>query len=229
MNNDGFRFARGNLAKVLALPKYVLSVLVSWCVPRSENRWVFGSGLGVGEGALELARQLSREDPDANIVWLVANDAEAEAASEEGWRPIRRQSAAGYWATLRARWVVVTHGLGDANRFGIIGATVVQLWHGAPLKRLHLDSPVTTALRGPALLRRLLRRMYLAGSRQVDLYVAGSPLAADRLRSAFRVAPARSECSETPEMTRLHARRPSQGLPPRLVRGFVAWSKGRAE
>ncbi|WP_449281587.1 CDP-glycerol glycerophosphotransferase family protein [Leucobacter sp.] len=191
MSTAGFSFASGNLEKLLALPKYLLSFIVSWFVPRDARRWVFGSGIGVGEGALALARALRREEPDAEIVWLVADDAEGEAARAEGFEPVARTGWAGYLATLRAGQIVVTHGLGDANRFGVHGATVVQLWHGAPLKRLHLDSPVTTAVSGPAPVRALLRRMYLAGSREVDLFVAGSPTAADRLRSAFRVAPGR--------------------------------------
>ncbi|EYT52979.1 glycosyl/glycerophosphate transferase [Leucobacter sp. UCD-THU] len=189
MSTAGFSFASGNLAKLLALPKYLLSLLVSWFVPRGEQRWVFGSGIGVGEGALPLARALRASDPDARIVWLVADDAEAELARAEGFEAVPRRGRAGYWETLRASRVVVTHGLGDANRFGVYGATVVQLWHGAPLKRLHLDSPVTTAVRGPAPVRALLRRMYLAGSREIDLFVAGSVTAAERLRSAFRVDP----------------------------------------
>lgn len=189
MSTAGFSFASGNLAKLLALPKYLLSLLVSWFVPRGEQRWVFGSGIGVGEGALPLARALRDADPAARIVWLVADEDEADLARAEGFEPVPRIGWAGYWETLRASRIVVTHGLGDANRFGIYGATVVQLWHGAPLKRLHLDSPVTTAVRGPALVRGLLRRMYLAGSREVDLFVAGSVVAAERLRSAFRVDP----------------------------------------
>ena len=184
-----FRFERGNLDKLLALPKYVLALILSWFVPRVAGRWVFGSGVGVGEGALAVAQELVRRDPAAPIVWLVANESEAENASGRGFTPVLRDSWAGFWATLRAGQIIVTHGLGDANRFGVAGGFVVQLWHGAPLKRLHLDSPVTTSVRGPAVLRRVLRRMYLRGAAQVDLYVAGSPLAAARLRSAFRVDP----------------------------------------
>lgn len=189
MSTAGFTFARGNLSKLLAVPQYVLSMVLSWFVPRVAARWAFGSGVGVGEGALAVARALHAEDSAAEIVWLVADEAESEDARAAGFTPVLRRGWAGFWATLRAGQVMVTHGLGDVNRFGVTGARVIQLWHGAPLKRLHLDSPVTTAVRGPALVRALLKRMYLAGAREVDLYVAGSPLAADRLRSAFRVDP----------------------------------------
>lgn len=189
MSTAAFSFASGNVAKLLALPKYVLSLILSWFVPRHRQLWVFGSGIGFGEGALEVARELLRQQPDARIVWLAGDEAEVEAARAEGFESVLRRGPRGFWVTLRAGQVVVTHGLGDANRFGVQGAFVVQLWHGAPLKRLHLDSPVTTAVRGPAPVRALLRRMYLAGAREIDLFVAGSVTAADRLRSAFRTAP----------------------------------------
>lgn len=195
MAGGGFDFGGGNLEKLLAIPKYLLAALLALFVPRSAERWVFGSGIGVGEGALPLARELRASDPAARIVWLVgdgaAGAAEAERAAEEGFEALPRRGRAGFWATLRARYAVVTHGLGDANRFGVLGATVIHLGHGVPLKRLHLDSPVTTRLRAPGPLRALLARMYRAGARSVALYVAASPEAADRLRSAYRVAPGR--------------------------------------
>lgn len=191
MSSGGFGFARGNLEKVLAIPKYAGSLLLSWFIPRIATLWVFGSGIGVGEGALALARELRRTDPSARIIWLVADDSEAALAESEGFRPVRRRGRRGFWATLRAGRIVVTHGLGDANRFGVFGGRIIQLWHGAPLKRLHLDSPVTTRIGGPAPVRILLRRMYEAGAKQVALYVAGSVESAERLRSAFRVDPGR--------------------------------------
>ncbi len=191
MRNERFEFASGNLQKLLAVPKYLLSMLVAVFVPRVAVRWVFGSGIGVGEGALEVARALRDDDLEARIAWLVANEAEAALAEAEGFEAVPRVGRAGFWATLRAGQIVVTHGLGDVNRFGVFGGRVVNLIHGAPLKKLHLDSPVTTAVTGPAPLRALLRRMYAAGTKQISLYVAGSVTAAERLRSAYRVDPGR--------------------------------------
>ncbi|UTX52131.1 CDP-glycerol glycerophosphotransferase family protein [Leucobacter aridicollis] len=189
MSARQFQFASGNLSKLLAIPKYLLSWVFAFFVPRVPGTWAFGSGIGVGEGALALARELRDSRPDARIVWLVAEEAERALAEAEGFVPVLRRGRHGFWATLRAETLVVTHGLGDVNRFGVFGGTIVQLWHGAPLKRIHLDSPVTTAVRGPAPLRGVLQRMYERGTKQVSLYVAGSVTAAERLRSAFRVAP----------------------------------------
>ncbi|MFF8818250.1 CDP-glycerol glycerophosphotransferase family protein [Leucobacter sp. NPDC015123] len=189
MSARQFQFASGNLSKLLAIPKYLLSWVFAFFVPRVPGTWAFGSGIGVGEGALALARELRDSRSDARIVWLVADEAERALAEAEGFVPVLRRGRHGFWATLRAETLVVTHGLGDVNRFGVFGGTIVQLWHGAPLKRIHLDSPVTTAVRGPAPLRGVLQRMYERGTKQVSLYVAGSVTAAERLRSAFRIAP----------------------------------------
>ena len=187
----GFSFASGNLAKLLAVPKYLLGMLLGLVVPRDPRRWIFGSGIGVAEGALALARELQRQDPGALIVWAVEDEAEAAEATAAGFEAVRRRGWAGFRAALRSRYAVVTHGLGDVNRFGISRARIIHLGHGAPLKKLHLDSPVTTAVRGPAPLRVLLNRMYLAGAQRVWMYVAGSVAAAERLRSAYRVLPGR--------------------------------------
>ncbi len=184
-------FASANLAKLLALPKFAISWLLALFVPRASERWIFGSGTGVGEGALAVALALRRRDEHARITWAVADGAEAEEARAEGFTPVTRAGWRGFWATLRAGQIVVTHGHGDVNRFGVFGGRVTHLIHGAPLKRLHLDSPVTTQFGGPAAMRALLRRMYLAGGDRVELFVAGSVTAAERLRTAYRVAPGR--------------------------------------
>ncbi len=191
MTGQRFHFASGNFGKLLAAPKYALAWLLSWWVPRLPHLWVFGSGIGFGEGALAVARALRADDADARIVWIAGDEAEASLARAEGFEAILRRGWAGFWITLRAGQVIITHGLGDVNRFGIFGGHVVNLIHGAPLKKLHLDSLVTTQVRGPAPVRALLRRMYLAGTTQLSLIVAGSILSAERLRSAYRVDPGR--------------------------------------
>ena len=157
----------------------------------------------MGEGALAVALELQEHEPEALIQWMVADEDEHARALQLGFTPVYRSSWRGFWSTLRSGQIVVTHGLGDVNRYGVFGAFVVQLWHGAPLKRLHLDSPVTTELAAPGFFQALLNRMYRAGAREVDLYVAGSALAAGRLRSAFRVAPGKVRVLGDPRDDRL--------------------------
>lgn len=178
-----FTFARGNAAKLLSAPLYALGTLASLVVPRRGDRWVFGSGSGLGEGALPLALHVRATDPGARVLWLAADERERQAALALGLPSALRSTWRGFRATLRAGVIVITHGFGDVNRFGTRGAFVVQLWHGIPLKKIQLDSPVTfTSSLAPAA---LLRTLYRRSAAAIDLLPAASETSAARLRTAF--------------------------------------------
>ncbi len=186
-----FTFAAGNATKLLRLPLYALGAAMSLVVPRNPRLWVFGSGTGPGEGALPLYRLARAQLPaDVRLVWLASTEAELAAARALGFDAERKAGWRGFLLTLRARVAVVTHGFGDVNRYGTRGAFTVQLWHGIPLKKLHLDSPA--ALRLPLvpdhpLIRAVLRRAYRFAGRGIGLFPVASELVADRIRSAFGV------------------------------------------
>lgn len=186
-----FTFGSGNARKLLRLPLYALGALASLFVPRSARLWVFGSGIGLGEGALPLYRLARRRlGDDVRLVWLASDDAEAAEAAAQGLDAVSKHSARGFWLTLRARVIVVTHGFGDANRYGTRGGFVVQLWHGIPLKKLHLDSPAALRIRGVPdhrAVRALVARAYRIAGRGIDLFPVASELVAPRIASAFGV------------------------------------------
>jgi len=181
-------FAAGNAKKLLALPGYALGAVASVLVPRRRDLWVFGSGPGIGEGALALYRVAERERPGRRLLWLARDESDLATAARLSIPAVLKSSRQGLWATLRARVIVVTHGFGDANRYGITGGFVVQLWHGIPLKRINLDSAETLRTRllpDSALLRRMLRLMYRRAARSIDILPAASEVSARRLRTAF--------------------------------------------
>ena len=186
----GFTFAKGNARKLLSLPLYALGVAASLVVPRSPVQWVFGSGPGIGEGALELYRFVSANHPEYRVAWLARDEADVAAAAALGVPAIVKTGAPGLWLTLRARVIVITHGFGDVNRYGTRSAFVVQVWHGIPLKLIQLDSPVTMHLGipGESRLRDMLRRFYRQGYSAISLMPAASELVATRLRTAFGLA-----------------------------------------
>ena len=190
----GFNFATGNAKKLLSLPLYALGALASLVVPRTNRQWVFGSGSGIGEGSLELFLLARAESPHLGLTWLARDSRDLADAAALGIPAVVKSTPRGLWRTLRARVVVVTHGFGDANRFGTRGAFVVQLWHGIPLKLIQLDAPVTTGvgiLSHLPLLPSILRRAYEWGYRGISLMPAASQLAAARLQTAFGLDPDR--------------------------------------
>jgi CDP-glycerol glycerophosphotransferase (TagB/SpsB family) len=180
-----FSFASGNAAQVLRLPLHALGLAATRVIPRSKDRWVFGCAVGIADGALALWEVAAAHGEEA--LWLVGSDAEAAAAREAGIPSAPKRGLRGFWLTARARVVVVTHGAGDVNRYGTSGAFLVQLWHGIPLKRLGLDSPVTARAPIPGL-GRFLRFAYRRTQRRIRLMPAASHLVRGRLESAFGLA-----------------------------------------
>ncbi len=184
------RFDRNNLRKVLRSPLLAVGAIASVFVPRGPERWVCASGIGYGEGAVALAHA-ARAD-GLRVTWLCRTEAGLVAARNAGFPASLNSGIAGWWTTLRAGTVVVTHGLGDANPYALRGARIVQLWHGVPLKHLHRDAGVTYSLpRFPG--SRWAERMLRAGSERaytrITHFVAASAESGRRLTSAFGLRP----------------------------------------
>ncbi len=111
-----------------------------------------------------------------------------------GLDTVRKGGWRGFWLTARARVIVVTHGFGDANRYGTRGGFVVQLWHGVPLKHLHLDSPSTYAvsfLPDRSIVRRLIGYAYRRAGRGISMFPVAGPSIVPNIASAFGVPPER--------------------------------------
>lgn len=182
-----FSFGAGNAAKLARIPLYAAGRLATLLIPRG-NRWVFGCGAGVADGALELWDEARRRGVDA--VWVASSDEEERDARRRGMPVVRRGTWRGFWATARARVAVVTHGFGDVDPFGVTGAFVVQLWHGIPLKRIGLDAPemVRSAfLPDSAWIRRIIAALYRLSAQRISLIPAASHLVRGRLESAFGI------------------------------------------
>lgn len=188
-----FTFGAGNARKILGLPLYALSSLIGFVVPRSRRLWVFGSGIGLGEGSLAVhlsARE--RFGSDVRLVWMARTKAEFADARHRGLDTVMKGGLKGFWTTLRAKVIVVTHGFGDVNRYGVRGGFVVQLWHGLPFKHLHLDSPSTyrvAFLPDIAAVRRLLGWAYRRAGKGISLFPVASERVKPSIISGFGVRP----------------------------------------
>jgi CDP-glycerol glycerophosphotransferase len=191
MSSGGFGFAKGNLSKLLSLPRYASGALASRWVERDPGLWVVGSAFGPADGALAFIHAARALPQPPVLVWLSGSESETAAARTAGiTRIVDRDSADGYRLTLKAGLAAVTHGFGDVNRYGLSGAVIVQLWHGAPLKKLHADSPAVTSLGGleriPGVAA-LLRTAYRKGTRRISLLPTSSGYFVPFLASAFNL------------------------------------------
>ncbi|MFB4352964.1 CDP-glycerol glycerophosphotransferase family protein [Microbacterium sp. LS_15] len=205
-----FSFGSGNAAKLLRIPLYLVGRIGTLVVPRG-TRWVFGCGAGIGDGALALQRLAAARGHDT--LWLTSSEREERDAAALGIRTVPKSGLRGWWATARAGVVVVTHGLGDVNRYANAGAFIVQLWHGIPLKRIGLDSPATTqvpAVPGAPLLRTLVAFLYRRAAQRIRVLPAASHRSRGRLESAFGLGDDRVVVTGEPRVDVLSAGEPAE-------------------
>ena len=180
-----FSFGSGNAAKLLRIPLYAVGRIGTMLVPRGST-WVFGCGAGIGDGALALQKVAA--EAGHRTLWLTSSEREDREAAALGIRTVRKSGLRGWWTTARAGVLVVTHGLGDVNRYANSGAFLVQLWHGIPLKRIGLDSPATTqvpSVPGAAILRKVIAFLYRSAAQRIRVLPAASHRSRGRLESAF--------------------------------------------
>ena len=204
-----FSFGAGNARKLATLPLYALGRIATLLIPRRDDSWVFGCGVGIADGALALWDVVAADGHPA--IWLVGSPREARDAASRGIPHASKNSLRGFWLTARARVVVITHGFGDVNRYAVSDAFIVQLWHGIPLKRIGLDSPATVRsgiLPRSGLVRALLAWMYRSAARRIFLLPAASHPVRGRLESAFGLPDARVPVTGEPRVDVL-----SQGTP----------------
>lgn len=187
MPAPGFNFAKGNLRKVLNAPRYLLGWLRTRTVTREPSLWVLGSAFGVADGALAFAQAAKRLPDPPKLVWLASDADELAAAERAGFEAYLKASEEGLRHTVRAALIVITHGFGDVNTYGADGAVVVQLWHGAPLKKVQADSPAVFSA-GPGRLPgvgALLRLAYRRSNSRISLLPTSSEVFRPSLVSAF--------------------------------------------
>lgn len=201
----GFNFARGNLHKLLAAPRYVAGRLRAMTAKRDPSLWVLGSAFGVADGALAFARAARALPAPPRLVWLANDPDELAAAEREGLEAHLKSSKQGFRLTLHAGLILITHGFGDVNRYGVDGAVTVQLWHGAPLKKVQADSPAVFSAgvaRIPGL-SAAMRAAYRRSNRRISLFPTSSAVFQPSLVSAFTLDDSRVRVLGEPRSDRL--------------------------
>ena len=149
---------------------------------RNRRLWVFGArgGTGFVDNAKYLYLWVAANEPAIRPVWLSKDDAVVKTLQQQGYEAYHAHSLRGRLLTLRAGVVFVTQGLRDLHMGTTAGATLVQLWHGLPLKTIAWDAEWPDQ---PWPVRRC--HSYMAD--EIDLVTAPSSVAIEPLSSGLGI------------------------------------------
>jgi CDP-glycerol glycerophosphotransferase (TagB/SpsB family) len=126
------------LIYILNLPLYYLSLIV----PKNRNIWVFGSWFGekYADNSKTLYEYVLENDKNIKAIWLTTSNQVLNDLKQKGYDVYYSYSIQGYYYSLIAKYIFVSTGMNDVNRYVITSKCCrVQLWHGTPLKKIQDD------------------------------------------------------------------------------------------
>ena len=132
---------------ILKLLKYLSFVLFNpiWylqlLIPRNKKTWIFGAWFGekYSDNARALFEYVLSHDNSINVIWLTRNNSVKNKLKSEGKKCYSINSFQGIKYSLLADKIIISSGKKDINQFFINGAKIIQLWHGAPMKKIGFD------------------------------------------------------------------------------------------
>lgn len=127
-------------ARLAELPLRKLVGLLTRHVERDPTLYAFGAARDrFGDNTAYLYLHLSARAGSQRCVWITGSTALKDRLEAAGLRAEKRWSIRGMRTSLRAGWYVVSSYTSDVNRWLADGATVLNLWHGVPLKKIERD------------------------------------------------------------------------------------------
>jgi len=112
-------------------------------MPKQKNLWVFGAWFGqrYSDNPKAFFEYINLNQKHIKAVWITKDRAIVEQLKQDGHLAYLETSYSGLWMQLRAEFAFVCQSLHDDLYPACISkkTTVVNLWHGLPLKKIMYD------------------------------------------------------------------------------------------
>jgi CDP-glycerol glycerophosphotransferase (TagB/SpsB family) len=133
----------GKLKLIVNLFVNLSLYLVAKCIPKENNLWVFGGWFGArySDNSKAFFEYINSEQQHIKAVWICKDEQVIAHVRSLGFKAFHEKSYIGLWCQLRSKFVFVCQSLHDDVHSPCIGkrTTVVNLWHGLPLKKIMYD------------------------------------------------------------------------------------------
>jgi len=125
------------LLRFLLYPLYI----ISFFIPKDKNIWLFGSGHNnFSENSKELFLYISRlKNNDIKAIWISGDFLLVKKLQSQNYNVLYRWSLKGLYVSLRAKYYFYNIYPTDINFYTSGNTTLVNLWHGIPLKHIEFD------------------------------------------------------------------------------------------
>jgi CDP-glycerol glycerophosphotransferase (TagB/SpsB family) len=110
-------------------------------LPRKDNLWVFGAwnGQRFSDNSKYLFDYVTENNDTIQAIWLTKNKEVLAKIRNQGKECYLANSLKGVYFSLKAKYIIVSSGKNDINKWFVNGSELIHLWHGNPLKKIGLD------------------------------------------------------------------------------------------
>ncbi len=117
--------------------------LITKCIPKKNNLWIFGGWFGnrYSDNSKAFFEYINSDQKQVEAVWICKDEHVIAHIRNLGLKAFHEKSIIGLWYQLRADFAFVCQSLHDDIYAPCIGkkTIVVNLWHGLPLKKIMYD------------------------------------------------------------------------------------------
>jgi CDP-glycerol glycerophosphotransferase (TagB/SpsB family) len=180
------------LLLVLIAPVTALLYWLGGFIARRRDRWIFGSySNAFNDNSKHLYIHVVEKHPEIEAIWITGDPTVRDHIRAAGGKAFLRWSLEGIVACLTGRYWFFSMYVADINYFCSRKATLVNLWHGIPLKKIEFDiehGPIADRFQRPSWTDRYL---YWPSIFKRPDYVLSTSARVTResFASAFRIEP----------------------------------------
>lgn len=172
-----------------------LAYLICYCVypfsflfPRRKNKWAFGSFRGAFDGnAKYLFIHVSKQYSEIDSAWLSVNKSTVERVRSMGLMAYNVLSPKGIVYALTSKLWLFNAYSSDIMFCLSGGATLVNLWHGLPMK--HIEFDIDSGPLANRYVKRILKERYYhpEAFKRPDYLISSSRIYSEMFARAFRI------------------------------------------
>ncbi len=168
---------------------------LSHLFPRKKNIWLFGADqFHFTDNTKYLFLYVAEHCPEIRAIWISRNRALIQELRKKGFEAYHQRSLKGLFFALRGKFYIFHSQLLDINLSASGGTIKVNLWHGAPIKRIRFSTTKKgkiAPLFAPTIKNAFLQPYFFIDS---DFILSTSKRVTKYFSEAFRVN--ESQCME---------------------------------
>lgn len=116
---------------------------LSGFMPRNKNLWLFTTGSHFFDNAGFLFLYVNKHVPNIRAIWFAKTKHECQRLCDMGYHAVLKGSFWAWWYAMRGKFYFVTHNSGGIGFFCSRKAVIVNLWHGAGIKKFRYNITVS--------------------------------------------------------------------------------------